>query len=128
MTQAKRRVLDVGQCVPDHYAIQALIEDHFNVDVEPADTADAAFDAAVSGGYALILVNRVIDADGDSGLELIRRLLADDATRSVPVMLITNYPAAQAEAAALGAQPGFGKANLHDPATVDRLAQHLGAP
>ncbi len=125
MTQAKRHVLNVGQCVPDHYAIQALIEDHFNADVEPADTADAAFEAAANGGYALILVNRIIDANGDSGLDLIRRLQADDATRSTPVMLITNYPAAQTEATALGAQPGFGKANLHDPATVDLLAQHL---
>ena len=126
MKQAKRTVLDVGQCVPDHYAICALIEDHFDANVEPATTADDVFKAVASDAYALILVNRVFDADGDSGLELIRRLQADDATRSMPVMLITNYPAAQAEATALGAQPGFGKANLHDPATVDLLAQHLG--
>ena len=45
MTQTKRRVLDVGQCVPDHYAICALIEGHFDAEVEPATTADEVFKA-----------------------------------------------------------------------------------
>ncbi len=125
MSDHPPRVLNVGQCVPDHYGIEAVLAKQFDAVVEDAGTADEAFAAVAGGGYDLVLVNRILDADGDSGLSLIRRLQADDATRSVPVMLVSNYADAQAEATALGARPGFGKSALREPATLEMLTSVL---
>jgi hypothetical protein len=66
----------------------------------------------------LILVNRVLDADGSDGMALIQEFVRSG---TVPVMLVSNYPEYQAKAVALGARPGFGKAALRDPATVELL-------
>jgi CheY-like chemotaxis protein len=62
-----------------------------------------------------VLVNRVLDADGSSGLELIRALKAEEQLRDVPVLLVSNYEDAQAQAVQAGAVPGFGKAELGQP-------------
>ena len=43
-------------------------------------------------------------------------------------LLITNYPDHQAKAIAVGAEPGFGKATLHEPETRTRLAKFLDGP
>jgi hypothetical protein len=40
-------------------------------------------------------------------------------------MLVSNYGDAQADAVAIGALRGFGKVELRDPATRDRLAEVL---
>lgn len=122
---AGKKVLSVGQCGVDHPAIARTIRDRFGADVVPADSAEEAFAELQSGDYDLVLANRVFDMGG-SGLEFIARLKADDALRDVPVMLVSNYPDAQAEATALGALPGFGKAALREPDTLRRLADVLG--
>jgi two-component system chemotaxis response regulator CheY len=122
---AAKKVLSVGQCGVDHPAIARVIRERFDADVVPADSADEAFAALRSGGYDLVLANRVFDMGG-SGLEFIARLKADDRLKGVPVMLVSNYPDSQAEATALGALPGFGKAALRDPATLGKLADALG--
>ena len=74
---------------------------------------------------ALILVNRKLDIDGGDGMEIIGRLLKDDKSREIPVMLVSNYPQYQAEAGALGARPGFGKSELGTPASLDKLRPYL---
>ena len=125
MSDKKPRVLSVGQCSPDHYGICRLLGEAFGAEVAAADQAEEALAAAKAGDFDLVLVNRVFDATGESGLELIRRLRADADTSCTPVMLVSNYEDAQAEAAALGARPGFGKAELGDSATQERLAQAL---
>jgi hypothetical protein len=56
---------------------------------------------------------------------VIRRLKADAATSSVPVMLVTNYPEHQEAAMALGAIRGFGKLEFDKPETRGRLAMLL---
>jgi hypothetical protein len=45
----------------------------------------------------------------------------DDALAKVPVMLVSNYAAAQAEAVAAGAVPGFGKSSLGRPDMLERV-------
>jgi two-component system chemotaxis response regulator CheY len=72
-------------------------------------------------------VNRVSDADGSPGIELIRALKADPGLAGVPVMLVSNYADAQAQAVALGALPGFGKADLTAPETTEKLRSALGS-
>jgi two-component system, chemotaxis family, chemotaxis protein CheY len=120
-----KRVLAVGNCGFDHGALAQWLQREFAAETVAAATADEALRAARSEPLALVLVNRVFDADGDSGLALIEKLKADPDTRALPVMLITNYPDHQATAVAAGAEPGFGKSALRDPATRERVARFL---
>jgi two-component system chemotaxis response regulator CheY len=109
---AEVRVLSVGQCGLDQSSISRFVRTLFPARVEPADTHDAAVSALAAGRYDLVLVNRICDADGTRGVELIRALKSNPQTCSVPVMLISNHASAQMEAVELGALPGFGKAEL----------------
>ena len=77
--------------------------------------------------FALVLVNRVLDADGDSGVDLIRQIKTDETLRTTPVLLVSNYADAQKEAVAAGAEAGFGKAELGQPAMLERVRPFLEA-
>lgn len=121
-----KRVLSVGQCAADHAAISRTLEGLFQAEVESVDRTPEALDRLRRETFDLVLVNRVLDADGSAGLELIREVKADEALRKVPIMLVSNYEDAQREAAAAGAAPGFGKAALGQPATTARLKTFLG--
>ena len=57
-----KRVLSVGQCVPDQAAIERLLNANFEVTVQKAATADEALAAVQDGGVDLVLVNRKLDA------------------------------------------------------------------
>jgi CheY-like chemotaxis protein len=116
-----KRVLSVGQCWADHGSIVRTFKKEFGTEVEGADDVGTALERLRQGNYALVLVNRILDADGTSGMELIRRVKSDPNLKSVPVMLVSNYDDAQAEATAVGAMPGFGKASLGRPQMVERL-------
>ena len=72
-----------------------------------------------------MLVNRILDADGSSGMELIKQIKADTALRNVPVMLVSNYDHYQEEAVKEGALKGFGKGALGQPQTIARLKSYL---
>ena len=119
-----KKVLSVGQCAMDHGSISRVLRGQFGAEVTAAATADAALSALRQGGYALVLVNRVFDADGDSGVEFIRALAS--GPDKVPVMLVSNFADAQSQAVAAGAVPGFGKAALDEPRTLERLKEYLG--
>ncbi|MGL4554656.1 MAG: hypothetical protein ACRC33_26115 [Gemmataceae bacterium] len=118
-----KKVLSVGQCDMDHGSLSRLLAGKLGVAVERADTAAEALAALKDGPYALVLVNRVFDADGDSGLELIKAVKASAPAQ--PVMLVSNYADAQAEAQAAGAVPGFGKSALGQPGTVEALKGYV---
>jgi two-component system, chemotaxis family, chemotaxis protein CheY len=121
----RQRVLSIGQCGADHAAIAHTIGRHFDADVVPADTADEALTELRTGTFALVLVNRILDTGGSSGLELVNRLKGEEGLRDVPVMLISNHEDAQREAIQAGAVPGFGKAALGQPQMIGRLAPFL---
>lgn len=120
-----KRVLDVGQCGFDHGAISRLIEREFAAAVVRADGADDALAQLRAGPFALVLVNRVLDASGGDGVEIIRQMKADAGLAGVPAMLVSNYPEHQTRAIATGAEPGFGKAELDSTATREKLARFL---
>jgi CheY-like chemotaxis protein len=120
-----RRVLSVGQCSLDHGNLSRTLRSRFAAEVVPAASAQEALAAVAQGGFSLVLVNRVFDADGDSGLELIARL--EGEAPEVPVMLVSNFADAQELAVESGAVPGFGKAALSAPETLARLEAYLGA-
>ena len=109
---AKPRILDVGQCSYDHGSISRHLVRTYGAEVAQARTAAEAVRAVQGGGFDLVLVNRQLDLDGSPGVDIIRTLKADPETAKIPVMLVSNFAAAQSEAEALGALPGFGKNDL----------------
>jgi two-component system chemotaxis response regulator CheY len=122
------RVLSVGQCGFDHGQIARHLKQAFGAEVVGAHTRAEALEALCAGRFDLVLVNRVIDADGSYGLDLIRDLRADPTPVPVPVMLVSNYLDAQQKAVALGAHPGFGKSELGQPQTHEKLKRVLAGP
>lgn len=115
------RVLDVGNCSPDHQALRGVLERHFGAQVEAADSGAEAIDRLRNTSFDLVLVNRVFDADGSDGLGLIQSMQADSGLASIPVMLVTNFPDHQQRAIEQGALPGFGKRELGSAAMLDQL-------
>jgi CheY-like chemotaxis protein len=120
-----KRVLDVGNCVPDHAAIRRLIETHFGARVTQANDLAGAVADLERQPADLVLVNRKLDLDYSDGMAIVRHLKADPNWARIPVMLITNYPEHQAEAVAAGAEPGFGKQELHSNETLEKLKRYL---
>ncbi|MFQ5430113.1 MAG: hypothetical protein ACE5E1_07370 [Phycisphaerae bacterium] len=125
MEQGQKRVLDVGNCDADHAKIRHLLTKHFDVVVERARLVDEAIERMRACRYDLILFNRLIFADGSEGVELLRRARTEDLAEDTPIMLISNYEEAQAACEAAGGQRGFGKAELGDRSTIERLARYL---
>jgi CheY-like chemotaxis protein len=102
-----------------------MLEAHFDVDVDRATLAHEAEQAVLRSTYDLVLVNRLIDADESDGVALIRTLKNGAAGGAIPIMLVSNYPDAQALAVACGAVPGFGKGALNTSETIERIARYL---
>ena len=119
-----KRVLSVGQCGADHGGISWALRP-LGAEATPAATQEEALQRLRTDKFALVLVNRVFDADGDSGVELIRRIKTDEALRATPVMLVSNYADAQREAVEAGAELGFGKASLGRPEMLDKVRPFL---
>ena len=121
-----KRVLDVGNCSPDHAAVRHLIEGNFaDAQVVQVHGTEDALAALHSGPFDLIFVNRKLDQDYSDGLEVIKRLKADPVAKSVPVMLLTNFSEYQATAVAAGAELGFGKLEYDQPETLAKLRRLL---
>lgn len=121
-----KRVLDVGNCGPDHAAIERLLA-RFDCEVLQADGASDAMAALRAGGVDLVLVNRKLDMDYSDGMEVIRQIKADPQAGKTPVMLLTNYAEHQDAAEKIGALRGFGKLEYGAPETIQRLEAVLGA-
>jgi DNA-binding NarL/FixJ family response regulator len=121
-----KRVLDVGQCGPDHAAIRRYLTNHFDVDIVQTHGLSDTQAELRAGHFDLVLINRKLDADYSDGIEILREIKAAAETAHVPVMLITNYPDHQDAAVAAGAHRGFGKLEFDDPATKEKLAAVLG--
>src|SRR5690348_13045445 len=120
-TQKVKRVLSVGQCFADHSSISRVLRGAFGAEVVGADSPQETLDHLRREAFSLVLVNRVLDANGSSGLDLIRAIRSEEALRDVPVMLVSNYEDAQALAVQAGASAGFGKASLGQPHMLARV-------
>lgn len=120
-----KRVLDIGNCNPDHAAISALLRQNFDAQVVRAHGWHDASRELQNGAIDLVLVNRRLDRDDSDGLEIIRQIKADPSLAGIPCMLISNYPDYQAKAQQAGAEPGFGKSDLYDPRTLENLRPFL---
>lgn len=120
-----QRVLAVGNCDPDHNAIKRMVESTFVASVERARTLTEAYAALQQGPWDLIMVNRIGEYDRAEGIDLVRRVQTLPEADRPPIMLISNYPDAQRAAEQAGAAPGFGKAALGAPETLERLRVFL---
>ncbi len=121
-----KNVLAIGNCSYDHGNLSAAIRKHFDAEIRAASDADEALEALAAGSFDLVLVNRVLENDRTSGIDLVRRIKNDPQLGEVPVMLVSNFADAQAQAVEAGALPGFGKKALDSPETTAKLQAHLG--
>ena len=119
------RVLDIGQCVPDHSQIRRLLETQFQAHVMQAHDLAGTFAALQDQTFDLILVNRKLDIDYSDGMDVIHALKASPEYAGIPIMLVSNYPEYQQAAVEAGAVPGFGKNELYHPLTIEKLKPYL---
>jgi hypothetical protein len=119
------RILLVGHCTPDAYAIRSALGNM----VPEAKVEFAGGETGLQeeiGKARLFLVNRELDGDytADDGVALIARLAPNGV--GTAFMLVSNLPDAQAAAVKAGAAPGFGKRDLYADETRARLRAVLG--
>jgi two-component system chemotaxis response regulator CheY len=120
-----KKVALVGHCGADSsYLRLAVARAEPGVQIIGADD-DAELKNVLDQGADLILFNRQLDFgfDETEGTALIEKLC-----RFYPktrMMLVSNYPEAQAQAVAAGALPGFGKREIGSPRVTQLLKDAL---
>ncbi len=120
-----QKVLSIGQCSADNAAITRMLKRVADCNVDYADSFDEIANHAIHRRYDLILINRILDSSGASGIELISMLKSNPVYLDTPTMLISNFPDAQDAAEELGAMRGFGKSELNEEQTASRIRQAL---
>ena len=120
-----KTVLDIGNCDPDHNAIQRMLTSDYDVIVLRANQLSDALQLLSQRNVDLIVINRKLDIDYSDGIEILRHLKKDPAYKGIPTMIITNYAEQQVAAVADGAEYGFGKTQYTEPATHERLSRFL---
>lgn len=123
---SKKRVLSVGQCVPDNSTLSDYLARHFDVEFDTSDLPADTMTKLKAGAYDLVMINRKLDRDYSDGMAILQAIKADPAFAKTPVMLVTNFPEHQEAAVAAGAVPGIGKLDYVKPETVDRFKPYLG--
>ncbi len=121
-----KRVLDVGNCSLDYGTIRSYLTRAFGAEVVQAHGPEDTLAQLRQKAFDLVLINRKLDRDYSDGIEILKEIKADPKLAKTPVMLVTNYPEHQDAAVAAGAERGFGKLELSDPATAKKLQPFLG--
>ena len=122
---SKRIVLDVGNCGPDHTSIKRMLTSSFEVEVIRADALNDTLNQLRNHDVSLVLINRKLDIDYSDGMEILKAIKANQDFSDTPIMLVTNYEEHQDQAVDAGALRGFGKLQLSDDQTQNRLAAVL---
>jgi len=121
-----KKVALVGHCGPDSsYLRMAVSQADRTIQVLAADDT-GELNAVLAQGVDLLLLNREMPYgfDDSEGVDLIRKLRAKHP--SVKMMLVSNYPEAQAAAVAAGGLPGFGKREIGTPRVTNVIREALG--
>jgi hypothetical protein len=107
-----KRVVLVGHCGADSTYLKLAVKSGLPGGQIMTADSEAELKAALVDGADLVLVNRVVDYgfDSDEGVEIIRAF--HKAFPGTRMMLVSNYPEAQAAAVEAGALPGFGKREI----------------
>ncbi len=107
-----KKIALVGHCGPDSSFLRMAVSSaDRSVQVVMADDA-SELNQLLEQGIDLLLLNREMPYgfEDAEGVGLIRRLRTKHP--SIKMMLVSNYPDAQAAAVAAGAVPGFGKREI----------------
>lgn len=120
-----KKILDVGNCEPDHATVTRFFTANFDCKVARAHKAEDALAQLKADSFDLVLVNRKLDIDYTDGIDVIKQIKADPEIAGVPVMLITNYAEHQEAAESVGAIRGFGKLEYDHPETLERVRRVL---
>lgn len=121
-----KKVALVGHCGPDSSFLKiAVSRAAGQAKVVSADDA-GSLQRLLDDGVDLLLLNRQLDFgfDEGEGVEVIRNLRPKYP--HVKMMLVSNYPDAQAAAVAEGALPGFGKREVNSPKVAEMIRSALG--
>jgi DNA-binding NarL/FixJ family response regulator len=120
-------ILVAGNCSPDNAALRRTLNQAFgSVEWMEVDSRRELVSALSDRSPDLVLVNRVFDATGEDGIAIIRELAGSES--KTRFMLISNFGWAQDEAMQAGAVAGFGKSQLFEGATIERIRSALGLP
>ena len=115
------KILDVGQCGVDGPRMKLLFREKLGATVVNASTLEDAAQKIESGGYDIVLINRILAADGSEGSELIKKF--SKQSDAPPMMLVSDHDEAQQQAVAMGAKRGFGKSALEEPETLELIRE-----
>lgn len=112
----------VGHCVADEVMLKQFVKRHAP-QAHFVRVADERALESVLSSPALLLVNRVLDGDfaEDSGLRVVERAAGGTGV----AMLISNLSEAQQASVQSGGIAGFGKSQLGDPGSVERLREAI---
>lgn len=117
------KVLIAGHCSYDSANLSHLLAQVAEVETVIARSPSETLAALSHTPIQLVLLNRVYEDGRESGLELIPQI--KQLSPTTEIMLISNFPEAQAEAIAAGALPGFGKRAFAAAETRERLQRGL---
>jgi two-component system, chemotaxis family, chemotaxis protein CheY len=120
-----KKVVLIGHCGPDSsYLRMAVSAAERGVQIVMAED-DESLKRVLDQGVDLLLFNRVLDYgfSEEEGVNLIRKLRPHYP--QVKMMLISNYPDAQAAALAAGASAGFGKREVGSERVKSLLREAL---
>ena len=120
-----KKVMSVGQCNPDHFALSDFLKRNFSCEVIRIDSTEEALEKLKLEKVDLVLVNRKLDIDYTDGTILIDKMKEDQNFKSIPVMLVSNYPEYQEEAVSKGALWGIGKQDYHKDESVEKFKDVL---
>lgn len=125
MGNTSSKVLDVGNCDPDHNMIRKTLMKHFDVEIDRVMFVDEAIEKLRERSYDLVMFNRLIFDDGSEGIELLRQAKSESSLTGTPIMMISNFKEAQAKSIAAGGVPGFGKDSILADSTRELLSKYL---
>jgi two-component system chemotaxis response regulator CheY len=120
-----KQVVLVGHCGPDSSFLRMAVSSASRgISVHAADD-EQELDSYLAKGVDLLLLNRELGwgFDQTEGVEVIRALRPKHP--NLKMILVSNYPEAQAAAVAVGALPGFGKRELGSPRVAQLIRDAL---
>ena len=120
-----KKVALVGHCGPDSSFLRIAVSRAAKEAKVLAADDSQSLQRVLEDGVDLLLLNRQLDFgfDVEEGVDIIRKLRSQYP--NVKMMLVSNYPDAQAAAVAEGALPGFGKRELNTPKVAEMIREAL---
>ena len=115
---SQKSVIIAGNCGPDLNALERLVRGLGISKIVVADSIKEVHKIVKRQVVSLLLINRIFDVTGESGLNLIAGLPDDIRGRC---MLISNFTDAQKSAIDFGALHGFGKNKLERQETRELI-------